>query len=279
MLKSYKPLNRQETFRTLREVVQNIVLLGLYRRGFFNVGLFYGGTALRILYGLKRFSEDLDFSLFRTDTNFDLRPYMDSLQKELSSFGLQTEIRVKKSEGQIKSAFLKTNTQTTLLLIDGIEKILGDSAKQLKIRLEIDTDPPESFSIESKIVYKPIPFSVITMTKPSLFAGKVHAVLCRKWQTRIKGRDWFDFIWYIGEKTLLDIKHLKARMVQTNHFDINDELNKERVKELLHDRIDAVDFENAKIDVIPFVKDIRIMDSWNKDFFHGAVADMLFINS
>jgi predicted nucleotidyltransferase component of viral defense system len=276
MLETYKPADKQEAFTALREIMQNVVLLGLYRSNFFNKAAFYGGTALRILYGLDRFSEDMDFSLIHRDLNFDFTRYCKSLEKEIASLGFKVNIQLKKNEGQIRSAFLKADSKVQLLRIESENDIYKTINKQIKIRIEIDTVPPENFQLESRVVYKPTQFTVITFSKPSLFAGKMHAVLCRKWKNRLKGRDWYDLLWYIGERIPLDLRHLKSRMIQTGNFPADTELTSERLKVMLHNRIDNIDYEDAKKDVLPFIKDVKSLDVWERNFFHKVVEDILF---
>jgi predicted nucleotidyltransferase component of viral defense system len=198
MLAKYKPARLEDTMRALREIMQEIALLGLWRSKFFESAAFYGETAMRVLYGLDRFSEDLDFSLLKPMGNFDISRYLSALQKELEAFGFDVRIeqRNKAVESAVQSAFLKADTLAQLLVIETAEEILHKvpRGQVLKIKLEVDTDPPPGFSTETKYLLQPIPFAVRAYTLPDLFAGKMHAILCRKWKTRVKGRDWYDLV-------------------------------------------------------------------------------------
>jgi predicted nucleotidyltransferase component of viral defense system len=194
MLEKYDLSSADKTYEALREILQEIVLLGLYRAGFFDHALFYGGTALRILYGLDRFSEDLDFSLVEPNATFDLSVYEDAVIEALHSFGFEVTIQLKNRDGAVKSAFLKGNTSQHLLNIEAPEDIVKTfgQGRLVKIKFEVDTQPPLDFESEKKTLLVPSPFTIHTMTIPSLFAGKMHAILCRNWSKRPKGRDWYD---------------------------------------------------------------------------------------
>lgn len=200
MLEKHDLSAADKTYEALREILQEIVLLGLSRARFFDTALFYGGTALRILHGLDRFSEDLDFSLIAPDENFDLTVYEDAVIEALHSFGFEVTIQMKNSDSTIKSAFLKGNTSQHLLNIeapDNIVKTFGQG-RLVKIKFEVDTQPPLDFESEKKTLLVPSPFTINTMTLASLFAGKMHAILCKNWSARPKGRDWYDLVWYIS---------------------------------------------------------------------------------
>jgi len=277
-----KPLpdSENEVLILLREILQSLTLLGLWRSNFFEHAAFYGGTALRILYGLDRYSEDLDFSLLRPAENFSFERYKDSIVRELESFGFYIDFEVKKKQtaSQIDSAFIKTNTFNQLIIIEAPERILSTINKRtiLKIKLEVDTNPPPDFETEMKYVFSPIQFAVRTFTTPSLFAGKMHAVLCRKWKTRIKGRDWYDFAWYISQYPKLNLKHLEARMRQSGDYKGTAPLTKESLLALLDEMIDKFDISKAKEEVAPFVSNARSLDIWSKEFFKSAAQKIIF---
>ncbi len=271
MLKKYSCHNRQDYENALKEIVQEIALLGLSRAKFFEHAAFYGGTALRILYGLDRFSEDLDFSLLKSNKNFSLEPYIHAIAEEINSTGLQVKISKKEKsiDTTIQSAFIKAETLHNLIEIKVPNELLSSlhNKQQLKIKLEIDTDPPLEFSTEAKRLLQPIPFAVLCYQAPDLFAGKVHAMLCRQWQTRVKGRDWYDFVWFIANGIPLNTKHLRARLVQSNAWDTRKTLTLKNVQQLLAEKIKAVDFEQAKQDVQPFLRDPDATQAWSSDFF------------
>jgi predicted nucleotidyltransferase component of viral defense system len=255
----------------LREILQQTALLGLARHHFFEHAIFYGGTALRILYGLDRYSEDLDFSLIQPNPDFDFLPFLHGMSLELESMGFQLNISVreKNQESGIWSAFLKANTLELLLSIDSKSKMRGIHPEQkIQIKLEIDTDPPVyAMPIESKLVKNPVPFYITTFRIIDLCAGKMHAVLCRAWRNRIKGRDWYDLIWYIQSGIPVNLAYLRAKMVQTNHLANKEIFGKKELYQRLEQRIDQIDWELAKADVIPFIQERRRLDLWSKQFF------------
>lgn len=284
MLEKYDLSNSNSSFDALREILQEIVLLGLYDAGFFKHAAFYGGTALRILHNLPRFSEDLDFSLLESNPKFNLKPYEEAIISTLKAFGFDVtiEIKEKNNSSAIASAFVKGNTIEHLINInapkDITNKIHRDQA--VKIKLEVDTNPPLDFETENIIRLTPRPFSINAFTLPSLYAGKMHAILCRAWSSRPKGRDWYDLVWYIANDMELDTKHLKARLSQSckyleaNEINIPDELTKQNIKELLLQRIESLDVAKAKNDIQPFIKDIREIELWSKEFFMAVVENI-----
>ena len=284
MLEKYDLSTADKTYEALREILQEIVLLGLSRADFFDHALFYGGTALRILHGLDRFSEDLDFSLIAPDEDFDLSKYEDAVIEALHSFGFEVTIQMKNSDSNIKSAFLKGNTSQHLLNIEAPEDIVKTfgQGRLVKIKFEVDTQPPLDFESEKKTLLVPSPFVINTMTLPSLFAGKVHAILCRNWSTRPKGRDWYDLVWYIAQGVSLDLKHLNARLQQncswleTQEIELKNEIDKIYLIELLTKRIENLDIPMAKKDVEVFIADTRVLEIWSQAFFRDIIEQIKF---
>ena len=284
MLEKYDLRDSNASFDALREILQEIVLLGLYDAGFFKHAAFYGGTALRILHNLPRFSEDLDFSLLESNPKFNLKPYEEAIISTLKAFGFDVtiEIKEKNNSSAIASAFVKGNTIEHLINInapkDITSKIHRDQA--VKIKLEVDTNPPLDFETQNVIRLTPRPFSINAFTLPSLYAGKMYAILCRAWSSRPKGRDWYDLVWYIANDVELDTKHLKERLSQSckyleaNEINIPDELTKQNIKELLLQRIESLDVAKAKNDVQPFIKDMREIEFWSKEFFMAVVENI-----
>lgn len=278
--------NPNAGFDALREILQEIVLLALYDAGFFKHAAFYGGTALRILHNLPRFSEDLDFSLLESNPEFNLKPYENAIVSTLKAFGFDVTIALKEKNNRsaVASAFVKGNTIEHLINIntpkDVTNKIHRDQV--VKIKLEVDTNPPLEFETENVIRLTPRPFSINAFTLPSLYAGKMHAILCRAWSSRPKGRDWYDLVWYIANNAELDLKHLKARLSQrckyleANDITIPNVLTHQNIKNLLLQRIESLDIAKAKNDVQPFIKDIREIELWSKEFF-VAVAQTIKI--
>jgi len=285
LLKKLMPSPMPETtgamLTALREVLQSLALLGLWRAKFFEHVAFYGGTALRILYGLDRFSEDLDFSLLTPSSEFSFDAYGSALKKELKAFGFDVtyEVKQKTADTAIESAFLKANTFNQLIVIEASEQILSDVNRQsvIKIKLEIDTNPPSGFDTEMKYVFSPVQFAVRSYTLPSLFAGKMHALLCRKWKNRVKGRDWYDFAWYISHYPQLKIKHLEERMKQSGHYTGSSSLTRDYLIDLIFTNIDNLDIDAARKEVTAFINDTRTLDIWSKDFFKAAVQRIVVI--
>ena len=285
MLSNYEITNESDLINALKEVFQEIALLGLYQGGFFEKAAFYGGTALRILHGLPRFSEDLDFTLLEKNSDFDLERYFDFIIDEFEALGIKIEIAKKEKKdfaSDIASAFLKNGTAIHTLKIEAnnLENILNGvhSGKKLKIKFEVDVNPPLKFQTESKTLLLPKTFNVITMTLPNLYAGKMHAVLCRKWASRVKGRDWFDFEWYVKRNTPLNLTHLQERMYESGDLDKNINLDERLFKEFMYKRIDELDVTAAIKEVSPFIKDKSGFEFWSKEYFKLLVDRVLFDN-
>jgi len=282
MLSKYECRSAEDYTHALREIMQEIALLGLWRSKFFENSAFYGGTALRILYGLDRFSEDLDFSLLAPMRDFDIDKYSLALEKELRAFGfdVRVEKRNKVVNTPVQSAFLKANTFNELLLISTDESIVQavPRGQVLKIKLEVDTDPPPGFSTKPKYLLQPVPFAVRTYTPPDLFAGKMHAVLCRKWKNRVKGRDWYDLVWYIANHPELHLAHLEQRMLQSGHLADGQTLDGRAFHQLLSDRIDSLDVDQARCEVEPFVRHPEALEIWSREFFHDVASRIELAN-
>lgn len=271
MLKSYQVDNIYARKNAMKEIMQEIVLCGLSRAGFFKEAAFYGGTALRIFYGLDRFSEDLDFSLEQINLDFDLCSYFPVLEKEVKTFGLNVEIQEKEKtkDSNIRSAFLKGNTKEHLLLFYADERLVGtvDKNEVVKIKFEVDTNPPAFATYEHKYRLLPVPYEIRLYDMPSLFAGKIHAVICRGWQSRIKGRDLYDYIFYLSKAVTVNQKHLRARLIDSGYISENQECTLEEIKTMLKNRFDSIDFLQARKDVEPFIRDTSVLDIWSSDFF------------
>lgn len=263
----------------LREILQQTALLGLSRHQFFEHAAFYGGTALRILYGLDRYSEDLDFSLVKRNSNFDFSPFLNGMRKELIALGFDLDVNLKKKsvESAVASAFIKANTFSMILSITRKSQNIHPDQK-IQIKLEVDTDPPPiELKYENKLVKNPFPFYVSTFQLPDLFAGKMHAMLCRPWQKRIKGRDWYDAIWYIQKGVSINLAHLIARMRQTGHLGTDELLTPDDLRERLRKKIDSIDWPTAKADVAPFIQDNRRLDIWSSQFFCDMMEHLSLI--
>ncbi|MBA2368897.1 MAG: nucleotidyl transferase AbiEii/AbiGii toxin family protein [Candidatus Protochlamydia sp.] len=271
MLRRYHCETRPQYERALKEILQELALVGLWRGRFFEHAAFYGGTALRILYGLDRFSEDLDFTLFFPDPHFSLEPYHNAIRNELISYGFSVEIDVKDKSWAtpIRSAFIKTNTLGELFKI-GIPKNLVRGLHPemlLKIKLEVDTDPPPAYSAETRFLLTPFNLGIRTVALPDIFSGKMHAVLFREWRGRVKGRDWYDWAWLVAQNVVLPLQRLAIHMRQAGTLKNNEILTKERFEELVLTKIEQVDFTSAKADMQPFVTNSAQIADWSPDLF------------
>lgn len=265
----------------IREILQQTALLGLERHGFFEKAAFYGGTALRILYGLDRFSEDLDFTLLKPNQNFDFSIYLEGMRRELAAFGYILEVaqKSKNVETSVVSAFLKMNTVQFYLSIGEESKAKKTNHNEkIQIKIEIDTDPVLPFRVENHVVLNPVAFNVLTLHKSDLFAGKMHAILFRAWKGRVKGRDWYDLIWYLQNKTPINLAYLEKHMHQAGHLEANETLTKEKLKEMLLTRIQRIDWNNAKADMRTFIADPERLNIWSSSFF-SALIDHLLIET
>jgi len=281
MLDRYQCKSVEDYVRAIREIMQEIALLGLWRSKFFEKAAFYGGTALRILYGMDRFSEDLDFSLLKPMNDFDLSRYSGTVERELQSFGFEAKMTIseKKDENPVQSAFLKANTLKHLLTIKTADDIAWPipHGQVLKIKIEVDTDPPPGFSTENKFVLQPIPFSVRTYVLPDLFAGKMHAVLCRRWKNRVKGRDWHDLVWYAANHPQLHLSHLEQRMIQSGHLKQGEQMDIKMFFALTTKAIDELDVNQARKEVEPFVKNPDGLEVWSEAFFKDVVGRIVVV--
>jgi predicted nucleotidyltransferase component of viral defense system len=281
MMARYENRRLEDYVRALREILQEIALLGLWRAKFFEKAAFYGGTALRLLYGIDRFSEDLDFSLLEPSQRFDLSKYGHALESEMAGFGFRVtfEAKAKNSSTAVQSAFVKADTLTQLLVIEAGDRIVREipRGQAIRVKLEIDTDPPPGFVTETRYVLHPIPFAVRCYTPPDLFAGKMHAVLCRRWKNRVKGRDWYDFVWFVSNHPRLHLSHLEKRMAQTGDWKESRSMTPDDFSGLISRTIDSVDLDAARTEVEPFLANPDALAVWSKDFFHAISRKIEFV--
>ena len=246
------------------EVLQQVVLSGLYRGGFFSEAAFYGGTCLRIFHGLERFSEDMDFTLLRKDPSFSMERYFPAIMDECRLLGREVEITLKNKQsfGQVESAFLKDNTD--------VYDLSFRTEKSIKVKIEVDTQPPLEFDTEERLLLQPFSFMTRCLTLPNLFAGKMHALVFRTWKNRVKGRDWYDFEWYVRNSVPLNFHHLQVRIREFN----GKELDRKQFAELLKEKLALADMAQVKNDVRPFLKNAHDIDIWSNDYFL-RLADMI----
>jgi len=271
MLDRYAVQTSDEAIRALREIIQECALLGLWRAKFFEHAAFYGGTALRILHGLERFSEDLDFTLLRPQPKLSLGPFTEALRKELLALGfdVKVDLRPKAVTSPVESVFLKANTRSHLIRI-GIPSGTAShipKSQTIRIKLELDRDPPPGFTTEFQYLLLPVPFAARACSLPDLFAGKMHALLFRRWKNRVNGRDWYDFVWFVSHHPQLHLEHLEERMRQTGHWHGSEKLTPELLLGLFRQTVERLDVDQAREEVSPFLKDPMSTDIWSRTFF------------
>jgi predicted nucleotidyltransferase component of viral defense system len=279
-LEEYKPANKSEAEQALREIMQEIALAGLQRSGFFEKAAFYGGTALRIMYDLDRFSEDLDFSLLEVDPKFTLEPYLKAIVTEFKASGMDVVVKEKNktNKNNIDSAFLKSETTWKELILEDIISQAGlDMKPNIKIKLEVDTQPPLGFETEEKLLLRPFSFYVKTFSLPDLFAGKMHALLFRKWGERVKGRDWYDMEWYIQKGVPLNLTHFVIRAKDSGDLK-KSSLTKNEFLDLLTRKIKSVSFPRVREDIVRFIRDDRALDIWSLQYFLDLSTKIKFKN-
>jgi predicted nucleotidyltransferase component of viral defense system len=278
MLSQVEQRNTSDRKNAVKEVVQEITLSGLSRARFFKTAAFYGGTALRIFYGLDRFSEDLDFSLKSPDPSFDLSDYLPILEKEIRSYGLEFKIEIKEKsvDSDIQSAFLKGGTKEHILLFYSDDRLANKigSSERIKVKFEVDTNPPDFATFETKYRLLPVPYEITLYDMPSLFAGKIHAVICRAWKNRVKGRDLYDFVFYLSRGASVNLPHISARLAQSGIIPKGQGISLDDVKGMLCKRFSEIDFAQAKQDVAPFIRNQNALDVWSADFFASITAGL-----
>lgn len=261
MLSKYEMRTKDEKLNALHEVMQQVTLAGLYRGGFFKEAAFYGGTCLRVFHQLPRFSEDMDFSLLQRNTAFSLENYFDFITTEFKALGrkISIEKKQKRNETPIESAFLKDSTE--------IYNVKFQTEKTVKIKIEVDKDPPLLFQTENSLLLHPYSFMTRCFTLPNLFAGKMHALLFRKWKTRIKGRDWYDFEWYVRNNIKLNFTHFKERAAQSEGNDDLRDLSLNDFTLMLKDKLSSADIKMVMNDVRPFLRNQADLEIWSTDYF------------
>ncbi len=260
MLSRYEIVTKNDERNAIHEVMQQVALAGLYRGGFFDKAAFYGGTCLRIFHNVPRFSEDMDFSLLQPDEKFSIENYFDPIKNEFKLLGRKVEIvkKEKRQSSHVESAFLKDHTE--------MYNIRFQSEPSIKINLEVDTNPPLEFQTEYKLLLLPFSFMTRCFTLPGLFAGKIHAFLFRGWKNRVKGRDWYDFEWYIRNNIPLDFTHFLERTYQSELID-RGSMTKTDLIQMLKTRIQNIPIERVIADVSPFIKNQNDTKIWSTSYF------------
>ena len=277
MLSKYEIKNTTDETNAMKEIIQEIVICGLSRGGFFNEAAFYGGTALRIFYGLNRFSEDLDFALLEPNPNFDLSRYFSFIEKEVEAYGLNLSIseKEKNKESNIMSAFLKGDTKEHILIFFPNENMKNTtSLKSIKIKFEVDINPPEGAKYELKYKLLPSPHQVRLYDEGSLFAGRIHAILCRNWNYRTKGRDLYDYIFYLSKNITVNLDLVREKLIDSNVLNREDIFNINILKEMLNKKFEEINYTNSKEDVITFIEDKDSLSLWSEDFFKEITKNL-----
>lgn len=257
MLSAYDQSTDSGRRNAIYEVSQQLVLAGLSNGGFFDKAAFYGGTCLRIFHGLDRFSEDMDFTLLKEDRSFNFEQYFQPIIDQFAVVGRNVEIKKKdkKSFGKVESAFLKDNTD--------VYDISFQTERSIKVKIEVDIVPPMKFSTELKLLLQPMSFMTRCVSLPDLFAGKMHALVFRTWKSRVKGRDWYDFEWYVRNGIELNFRHLQERIRQFN----GREMTLNEFMDALNNRLATTDINQVKADVLPFLNNPRELEIWSNDYF------------
>lgn len=278
MLEKYEIKTDKDEINALKEIIQELVISGLSKSDFFNRAAFYGGTALRIFYDLDRFSEDLDFALVSPDKNFDLSAYFPFIEKEVSLYGLNLKVdtKIKTKESNISSAFLKGDTMEHILIFFSESNLQNNSKllRDIKIKFEIDINPPSGAEYEIKYKLLPTPHSVRLYNKESLFAGKIHAILCRNWSHRTKGRDLYDYAFFLSKNIKVNMNLVKSKLIESNVLKEDDNFDINILKNLLNEKFKLIDYDAAKNDVAPFLDDSTKLNIWKVEFFQSITDNL-----
>lgn len=273
-LARYNPQNAAEEDNAIKEILQEIALYGLWRADFFDVALFQGGTSLRILYGLPRFSEDLDFILRTPDPAFEWPSYLTVLIEVFEQFGLRLEVQNKENmEGAMRQAVLKDSSIANQL---NLSFAGTGQRKTIKIKLEIDTNPPALSGEATKFLDFPADYEVRHQDLSSNFALKIHAILCRGF---LKGRDWFDLSWYVAQKVRPNFEHLCAALIQKGPWEGQDKLTIDMawLEKALLEKISEIRWHDAIDDVQRFLRpaELKSVNLWSEPFFQDKVSKLV----
>ena len=278
MLRKYDPHNNTERENALKEIIQEIALAGLSRGGFFEHAAFYGGTCLRMFHGLNRFSEDLNFALLGKNPSFKLDKYFPALEKEFISYGIDIgiEARNKKENTTVQSAFLKGNTLILFMSFfpksEDARRVISNQT--IKIKFEVDIDNPEGGKTEFRYRMLPAPYEVRIFDEATLFAGKIHAVLCRSYNNRVKGMDYYDYLFYIGKGSAFNLQYLENKLKNTGTIAPEASVTLEMVKQMLEDKFRSVNYEAAKEDVSSFISDTYNLKIWKPELFISTLNEI-----
>jgi predicted nucleotidyltransferase component of viral defense system len=265
-IREYAPANPLEQENVLQELMQHYLLASLARAGLFKEAMFHGGTCLRIVCGMNRFSEDLDFLLKKSDPDFRWQGYLEAVRMDCEREGIRFEVQDKSQAGTaVQKAFLKTDSIGKILAMDlPFERF---HARKIRIKLEIDTRPPAGSSFTTSYLTFPVTTAITTQSMESGFALKLHALLCRPY---IKGRDWFDFVWYVARKTRPDLELLGKALEQQGPWAGQAmTVTMAWVRETLEKVILSIDWTVARNDIQRFLplREQQGLQVWGADFF------------
>ena len=265
--------NAVEQENALQELMQHYILASLSRAGLFAEAMFHGGTCLRIVYGINRFSQDLDFLLKKPNPHFVWQPYLARVQRDCAQEGIDFEIQDKSDVDEaMRKAFVKT---------DSIGKVMTlglpygrQAQRKIRVKLEIDTNPPEGSHFETNYLSFPTTAPITVQSLASGFATKSHALLCR---TYTKGRDWYDLIWYVGRRIEPNLELLDNALLQQGPWkNEKQEITVAWLLNALRDKIGTIDWSVARSDVQRFLptKEQEGLQVWSENFFLHQVAQM-----
>jgi predicted nucleotidyltransferase component of viral defense system len=272
-LRDYAPANPVEQENVLQELMQHYVLSSLSRAGLFLEAMFHGGTCLRIVCGMNRFSEDLDFLLKQPNPSFRWQGYLESVRKDCAQEGIPFEVQDKSQAGTaVQKAFLKTDSIGKILVLDlPFERY---QARKIRIKLEIDTNPPAGSTFTTNYITFPVTAPMTTQSLESGFALKLHALLCRSY---VKGRDWYDFVWYAARKTRPDLDLLRHALHQQGPWAGQQiTVTMRWVQENMETAIRRIGWTAARDDVQRFLplREQEGLRAWSADFFFHHLARM-----
>ncbi|MCQ2802249.1 MAG: nucleotidyl transferase AbiEii/AbiGii toxin family protein [Bacilli bacterium] len=274
LIKEYEPITLEDIKNSMKEVIQRIILCGLAKDDFFRNAVFYGGTSLRIFRGLPRFSEDLDFLMTNCSTEFDFKKYLLQAKETLSSFGLECELssKQKKQETSVESYFFNFNLKMLVEITypKFTRKIISNEI--LSVKVEIGKNGIFEGNFENLLLFKPNLCFVKTFDMETLFASKLIAILNRKWDSRLKGRDFYDYLFYLSKDTKVNLSFLNNGLRKFGYLDSNEQFSLDTLKKVLIDKFNEVNFDECKKDVLRFIKNNdSIISGFNKETFMVSV--------
>jgi hypothetical protein len=272
-LDAYAASNPVEEAQAIKQILQEIALYGLWRAGFFSIAAFQGGTSLRILHGLPRFSEDLDFMLKAPDPEFDWSSYLGKLLECFEEYGLRSEVLPKgRMDRAVRAAVIKDNSLVNQLNLSFFK---GSNDQKIRIKLEVDCNPPAGSGYAYSYLDYPTDYEACHQNLASNFALKIHALLCRPY---LKGRDWYDFGWYIRQAVTPNLPHLQNALVQHGPWADTAGLVIDKIwlQAALQEKIDSLDWQQASRDVAPFLKmsEQRSLELWSAQFFTHKLTQL-----